>query len=472
MTLVRKKTPDFTIFLLSAPGAYSLPHRRGVYHYHTHDNSKTYLLNMSQPASPLRQLSRTFSAAALDFLGLNNRPSAPPQDEEHGQQPYWMANDYWQDEGYPSDGPQHQVEISVTASHYANQRVTIATPAESELMPESPPSYSEFAPRNRAFQRTVSHERFFKEATDTPSKREEFAGRGRGRGRGRGGVSRNVGPRVKGKAAPKYDPTPHEIVEHFPYFIILVTIIDLIIVIFEIVVNQGIESFSVNPWAGPNVQTLIDLGAKDASLMQAGQWWRFFTPIFMHVGLIHFALNMMMQVYTGRSLEKMHGAVRIVPIYLLCGIFGNIASSVFLPQQIQVGASGALFGFEGVLLVDLVHNWSRLASPFRNLLSLVVSIVISFLLGILLPGVDNFCHLGGLIMGVVSGFLFLPALGTGTAAARKRVFVVCITITLVILLIGGGLIIFYTTNATRWCPFCSKITCLEVLPWCSGNFKL
>jgi len=390
-----------------------------------------------------------------------------------------MHDGYWDDNAAPdgSSPPQHHIDISVTASQYAQGQAS-APP------PDSPPSYEQHAPRARVaknLNRGVSHERLFLESEESgpaPS-RESFAGRGRGRGRGRGGAvgpTRRAAAGKKAGAGGKSDPAdvdePLEIPEHFPYFIILVTIIDLIIVVFEIIMNRGFVPFSQNPWGGPSVQVLIDLGAKDAVSMQQGQWWRFFTPIFMHVGLIHFALNMFMQIRVGRELEIQYGAVRIVPIYFACGIFGNIASSVFLPQQIQVGASGALFGFEGVLLADLIQNWSKLKSPWKNLLSLLVSIIISFLFGLLLPGVDNFCHLGGLIMGVITGFLFLPNLGHTHRAARKRVIVVCITLPLTIVLIVGGLIIFYTTNATRWCPFCSKITCLSFLPWCNGSFQL
>lgn len=74
---------------------------------------------------------------------------------------------------------------------------------------------------------------------------------------------------------------------------------------------------------------------------------------------------------------------RVGAIYILAGIGGNLASAIFLPQQIQVGASGALYGLLGVLFSDLVQNWSLLQDPCKNLFSLVVTVAISLAMGLL-----------------------------------------------------------------------------------------
>jgi rhomboid protease GluP len=67
---------------------------------------------------------------------------------------------------------------------------------------------------------------------------------------------------------------------------------------------------TVNPWFGPSTDTLLDAGAKYAPYIYAGEWWRFVTPIFLHVGLIHIALNLSMQLRVGLQLEKSYGAHR------------------------------------------------------------------------------------------------------------------------------------------------------------------
>jgi len=242
--------------------------------------------------------------------------------------------------------------------------------------------------------------------------------------------------------------------------------------IYEIVLNGGFEPYKENPWFGPSVETLVDCGAKYSPNILAGEWWRFFTPIFLHVGIGHIFMNMLMQVRVGKSLEESYGAFRIAPIYLACGIFGNVVSAIFLPTEVEVGASGALFGFMGVLFSDLIQNWKLLQSPIKNLISLIVTTLISFAVGLILPGVDNFCHLGGLVMGVFTGFIFLPNLSYGKCQARWRLCVICTFVPLSVVLFCAAFIGFYTgVNATQWCGWCSEISCISVLPWCqTGTF--
>ena len=83
--------------------------------------------------------------------------------------------------------------------------------------------------------------------------------------------------------------------------------------------------------------------------MQDGEWWRFVTPIFLHVGIGHIVMNLLMQIRVGRSLEISYGALRIAPIYILCGVFGNLLSVIFVPTQVQVGASGG-YSFSLILI--------------------------------------------------------------------------------------------------------------------------
>jgi len=256
-------------------------------------------------------------------------------------------------------------------------------------------------------------------------------------------------------------------VTYKPYFIITCSIIDLILVVWEIIVNGGFEPWSTNPWFGPSSTVLLDAGAKWAPSIYAGEWWRFFTPIFLHVGLGHIAMNMLTQLRVGLSLERSYGTHRIFPIYMLCGVFGNLCSTLFLPAQLQVGASGALFGFTGVLLADLLQNWSLIQNPIRNLLSLIFSSLVSLVLGLVLPGVDNFAHIGGLVMGVFTGFVFLPSLNPAKSAQKGRLktVIVCSLITIALFII-----MFYEVyNYKDKKPLNVRISCLSFLSWCSST---
>ena len=133
------------------------------------------------------------------------------------------------------------------------------------------------------------------------------------------------------------------------------------------------------------------------------QWFRFIIPIFLHAGFIHIGFNMLLQVMLGKEIELLIGSIRFLIIYLSSGIFGFILGGNFAPQGIaSTGASGALFGIIALMLLDLLYHWDERRSPWVDLAWLMFDIVISFALG-LLPGLDNFSHIGGFLMGLVLG---------------------------------------------------------------------
>lgn len=133
------------------------------------------------------------------------------------------------------------------------------------------------------------------------------------------------------------------------------------------------------------------------------QWWRFITPIFLHAGIIHIAFNMLIQLTLGRDVELLIGTIRFVLIYFCAGIFANVFSGNFAPNgQPSTGASGALFAIIAMLLLDLLYTWKSRVSPVKELLFIMLDIVIAFVIG-LLPGLDNFAHIGGFLVGIMLG---------------------------------------------------------------------
>lgn len=150
---------------------------------------------------------------------------------------------------------------------------------------------------------------------------------------------------------------------------------------------------------------------------EPNQWWRFITPIFLHAGLIHIGFNMLLQLTLGRDMEKEIGSLRFLLVYFSAGIFGFVLGGNYANQaQASVGASGALFGVLALVLLDLLYNWSTRRSPVTDLLFLLLDIAISFVLG-LLPGLDNFAHIGGFMMGLVLGICILHS----PQALRERI---------------------------------------------------
>jgi membrane associated rhomboid family serine protease len=137
------------------------------------------------------------------------------------------------------------------------------------------------------------------------------------------------------------------------------------------------------------------------------QWWRFIAPIFLHAGFIHIGFNLLLQLKLGADLEKEIGIVRFFIVYFASGIAGFVLGGNFTPDGIaSMGASGSIFGVISLDLLDLLFNWQQYASPKRNLAIHIAEIVVSFVIG-LLPGLDNFSHIGGFAMGILTGTAIL-----------------------------------------------------------------
>ena len=136
------------------------------------------------------------------------------------------------------------------------------------------------------------------------------------------------------------------------------------------------------------------------------EWWRFVTPIFLHAGLIHLAFNVYVQAKIGSDLEAMWGTSTWIAIFLVSGVGGNLASAIFLPTSIGVGASGSIMGMLGAWLVDLIMHWgddkpenfldpaaAKLNRKERKkaIVMLSINIIITFCLRYATPRLPFFC---------------------------------------------------------------------------------
>jgi membrane associated rhomboid family serine protease len=137
------------------------------------------------------------------------------------------------------------------------------------------------------------------------------------------------------------------------------------------------------------------------------QWYRFIVPIFLHAGIIHIAFNLLLQLTLGRDIEILIGSVRFAIVYFAAGIWGFVLGGNFAATGIaSCGCSGSLFGILAITLLDLLYHWNERRSPVKELLFILLDVVIAFVLG-LLPGLDNFSHIGGFLMGLVLGVCIL-----------------------------------------------------------------
>lgn len=146
------------------------------------------------------------------------------------------------------------------------------------------------------------------------------------------------------------------------------------------------------------------------------QWYRFIIPIFMHAGLIHIGFNLLLQWTIGKEMEMAIGSVRFFLVYMSAGIFGFVMGGNYAAEGIaSTGASGSLFGIIALTLLDLLYSWSERKSAVKDLMFIILDMVIAFVLG-LLPGLDNFSHIGGFLMGLALGVCVLHS----PNALRKR----------------------------------------------------
>eukprot|EP00475_Leptophrys_vorax_P010325 TRINITY_DN16948_c0_g1_i1.p1 TRINITY_DN16948_c0_g1~~TRINITY_DN16948_c0_g1_i1.p1 ORF type:complete len:367 (-),score=84.45 TRINITY_DN16948_c0_g1_i1:46-1146(-) len=259
---------------------------------------------------------------------------------------------------------------------------------------------------------------------------------------------------------------------HTPY--VIRTLVALNVVMFIVEMSLGGWQFAPlaqNPTVGPFPHILKISGAKDTYRVQEyHEYWRLFVPMFLHAGLIHLFLNMMALRNVGEGLEQEHGHWKIVSIYLLSGLTSSMTSAVFLPRQIGVGASGAIYGLVGACAVDLVYSWKYTENRKQLLCSLIFSLVIGLGLG-LLPLMDNFAHLGGLLGGFLISVIIL-----GHARIEQSESSRVQRIKLIVRVICGGLlagfvvflviVLFSGMDGNDLCPWCKYASCVNT-PWWS-----
>jgi rhomboid protease GluP len=150
-----------------------------------------------------------------------------------------------------------------------------------------------------------------------------------------------------------------------------------------------------------NEPTLMAFGVKSNPEIAAGQWWRFVTPIFIHIGLLHLFFNSYALWIVGPQVEKLYGGARFVILYLLTGVAGVYGSYMYHPYTISAGASGAIFGLFGVLLVFGLRYRSEIPAFFKRAVGTGVLpvIVLNLIIGFSIPAIDNSAHISGLLAG-------------------------------------------------------------------------
>lgn len=138
----------------------------------------------------------------------------------------------------------------------------------------------------------------------------------------------------------------------------------------------------------------------------SGQYYRFFTCMFLHAGLLHLASNSIYLYYFGVRAERLLGTGKFLVLYLISGLCGGVCSVLFSGNAgVSIGASGAIYGLLGAMLLLTKKRGARYTGMNYSTMLLLAATAIGF--GFLQEGVDNLAHIGGFLGGIAVFSLLL-----------------------------------------------------------------
>lgn len=189
-----------------------------------------------------------------------------------------------------------------------------------------------------------------------------------------------------------------------PFFTYLFLGIQLLVfIIMEVI---GLKNGLVG--GSENSQVLFMFGAMSpAAVVKYGEYWRFITPIFVHIGITHLAINSLSLYFVGRLLEPIIGHTRFFVLYLISGIAGNALSFAFgNPYGLSAGASTSLFGlFAAFIALGKMFPYHPMIRQMSQNMKLLI--ILNLVMNLFDSGVDILGHLGG----AIGGLLLMIALG-------------------------------------------------------------
>lgn len=181
----------------------------------------------------------------------------------------------------------------------------------------------------------------------------------------------------------------------------------IIVAVFAAMVVYGYVAYGTVQGT-EDMRVLVIFGAKVNGLIAQGQTWRLFTAMFIHIGVLHLLFNLYALYIFGPLVEGYYGHLRFLAIYLLAGLFGSFASYAFSPVP-SAGASGAIFGLAGAIIVYFLRYRENFGARGRAILQNMLLIIgINLVFGMTAQGIDNWGHIGGLVGGALVAYGLLP----------------------------------------------------------------
>ena len=190
-----------------------------------------------------------------------------------------------------------------------------------------------------------------------------------------------------------------------------------------IALNLGLFVFHVINGAhimSPSSDVLIAEGANYGPLTTQGDWWRLLTSTFIHIGVIHVAMNMVVLAQIGMVVERLVGNLPFLLLYLVAGVLASLTSVAWNPGVVSAGASGAVFGCYGLFLGLVLRNRANIPAAVRTQMLKGAGAFLAYnvLYGLGMSGLDQAAHVGGLVVGFLAGLVV--ALPLTPAGVRKR----------------------------------------------------
>jgi membrane associated rhomboid family serine protease len=196
------------------------------------------------------------------------------------------------------------------------------------------------------------------------------------------------------------------------------TLIGINVGVFLLGLLLGGELNGTGSWVyekGVLVSSAVDSSGQVVGVAE-GEWWRLITATFLHYGLLHLGMNMLVLWFIGPPLEAYFGHWRYLLVYLVSGLAGSAGALIWSPNALTVGASGAIWGIMGAALVLEARRIWVFGGQAMGL------VVINAALTFLIPGISIGGHVGGFVGGALcalafSSFRRSPALATLSMAA-------------------------------------------------------
>jgi rhomboid protease GluP len=209
------------------------------------------------------------------------------------------------------------------------------------------------------------------------------------------------------KLSTKGQGEPKKVIQFYSFFSVFIPTKDYFITPILLYLNILyflIMCFSGVPFLGPETQDIIDWGGNYGPLTTENEWWRLLSACFVHIGLLHLIVNCFALAYAGLLLESYLKKWGLLITYIFCGIIASLSSLYWNKDIVSAGASGAIFGLFGILLIAVLLNLLDKKPTIKLAISIVLLIIINIGYSFT-DKIDTAAHLSGFGIGLLFGLI-------------------------------------------------------------------